>query len=139
MTIDSPLGTRWATTVAKLPRIIPVGTASMAVIGWWIPRRLPRMKGSRTSSADLPSGLRLPPGSEDRQQRSRVDLHPAIEAGVVVHDLKPIARERALTFDGNRQAEAIAARDREIQELKWDVDLRPPAVRPRGVRVGEVG
>src|SRR6186713_1555632 len=69
----------------------------------------------------------------------RVELKAAVEARVVVAELKPGARQRALALDSDRQPEAIARGNGQGREVKRDVDLGPAVGRPGRLRVGEVG
>src|SRR3954452_9203829 len=87
-TNDSRRGTRCATTVAKLPKISPAGTARIA---------------TNVSSASgfpfghsfrQPSSATCRPGLRARENAGvfrRVELEPAVESRLVVHDVQGVA------------------------------------------------
>ena len=137
-TNDWRRGTRCATTVAKLPTIIPAGMARMAGIGLFDARsRLgPRALHRRAAASELSAG---PARQKTGTQRVRVDLEAAVEARVVVHELKPGARRRALLLEGEGQPQAAAGRQGDLREVQRHLDLAPAVVRPGRPRVREVG
>src|SRR4051794_26562579 len=113
VTNDSPRGTRYATTVAKLPRIV---AARRAMIAGTVSSNLPRLgwRRSATSTAQSPVGLERPPppppGSE-RQLRVSVHIQAGVVCRVVVHELEPDTATGArygagaLALDGDCEAE----------------------------------
>src|SRR5436190_24396970 len=109
VTNDSPRGTRYATTVAKLPRIIPAGRAMIAGTVSSNLRRLDWRQPATyidQSPVEVERPPRPRPGSE-RQLRVSVHHQAGVVCRVVVHELEPDTATgarygaRALALDGD--------------------------------------
>src|SRR5215203_1039219 len=103
VTNDSCRGIRCATTVAKLPKISPAGTARIAATIRSTPCLVVGRYYSQCSSAVARPRLRA--ARHDADAPGRIQLEAAVQGRVVVHEFECLAA-RAAPIDGDRDPEA---------------------------------